>query len=179
VNRRTIRCTRHGGHDGFLQSTALRPPVLVSLCVRPLDAMTRFLAIASLALMLVGCGGTYVDDKHNFERALKFQRPKDVQVVHSIYWQSPHFTDEHCYFLELRPAEGSTILKTLTTAQDVVPVTDEAREMPPSLAVERPKWFAPSPRSAYELWASTNQFSTFGVLRDKKDGRISVYGQIL
>ncbi len=141
--------------------------------------MTRFIAIASIALTLVGCGGTYVDDKHNFERALQFQRPVDVQVVHSIYWQSPHFTDEHCYFLELQPSEGSSILKTLTTAQDVVPVTDEAREIPPSLAVERPKWFAPSPRSAYELWASTNRFSTFGVLRDKKDGRIFVYGELL
>ena len=55
--------------------------------------MTRFITIAACALMLVGCGGTYVDDKHNFERAFKFQKPKDVQVIHSIYWQSPHFTD--------------------------------------------------------------------------------------
>ena len=58
-------------------------------------------------------------------------------------------------------------------------ITDDEREIPPSLAVERPKWFAPSPHTTYEVWASTNQFSTFGVLRDKKDGRIFVYGQIL
>ena len=141
--------------------------------------MTRIITIAAFALMLVGCGGKYVDDKHNFERALKFQRPKDVQVAHSIYWQSPHFTDEHCYFLELQPSEGSDILKTLTTAPDVAPVADDQREIPPSLAVERPKWFVPSPHSAYEIWASTNQFTTFGVLRDKKDGRIFVYGQVL
>ena len=141
--------------------------------------MTRIITISAFALMLIGCGGTYVDDKHNFERALKFQRPKDVHVVHSIYWQSPHFTDEHCYFLELQPSEGSAILKTLTTAPDVAPVTGDQREIPPSLAGERPKWFAPSPRSAYEIWASTNQCTTFGVLRDKKDGRIFVYGQIL
>lgn len=149
-----------------------------SLTIRR-SAMTRSIATAILALTLVGCGGTYVDDKHNFERALKFQRPKDVQVLHSIYWHSPHFTDEHCYFLELQPAEGSTLFKALTSAQDTAPVTDETHEIPPSLAVERPKWFAPNPRSAYELWASTNQFRTFGVLRDKKDGRIFVYGQIL
>jgi len=129
--------------------------------------------------MLVGCGGTYVDDKHNFERAFKFQQPKDVQVVHSIYWQSPHFTDEHCYFFELQPREGSTILKIFTSARDVALVIDEAREMPPGLAMERPKWFAPSARSAYERWASTNQFSPFGVLRDKNDGRIFVYGERL
>jgi hypothetical protein len=141
--------------------------------------MTRIVAIASLALMLAGCGGTYVDDKHNFERALNFQRPKDVQVVHSIYWQSAHFTDEHCYYLEVEPSEDSTILKMLTTVRDVAPVAEGQREIPPRLAIERPKWFAPAPRSAYEIWASTNQFTTFGVLRDKKDGRIFVYGQIL
>lgn len=45
--------------------------------------------------------------------------------------------------------------------------------------IERPKWFAPSARYAYDLWTSTNGFTTFGVLRDKKDGRIYVYGQRL
>ena len=128
--------------------------------------------------MLVGCGGTYVDDKHNFERAFKYQKPKDVQMIHSIYWQSPHFTDEHCYFLELQPSEGSTILKTLTTVPDVVPVTDDQSELP-KLALERPQWFAPSPRVSYQVWASTNRFWDFGVLRDKKDGRLFVYGQRL
>lgn len=131
-------------------------------------------------LILAGCGGTYVDDEHNFERALNFSRPKDVQVGHSVYWQSPHFTDEHCYFLELRPAEGSNLLKTLTTAPDIEPVTDQGEEIPPpGLVVERPKWFAPGPRSNYEVWASPSRFETFGVLRDKRDGRIFVYGQVL
>src|SRR5262245_29043844 len=141
--------------------------------------MKHFVPLASLALMLVGCGGTYVDDEHNFERALQFERPQDVRMAHSIYWQSRHFTDEHCYFLELLPAEGSTLLATLTAAQGVVPVTDETEEVPPLLVVERPKWFAPGPRSSYELWASTSRFSTVGVLRDKRDGRIFRYWQLL
>jgi hypothetical protein len=143
-----------------------------------LGATTQFFC-AALTVMLAGCGGSYVDDKHNFERALLFQRPKDVQVAHSIYWQSPHFTDEHCYFLELQPSDISTILTTLTNLPDVVAFADNQREIPPSLAVERPKWFATSPRSTYEVWTSTNRFNTFGVLRDKKNGRIFVYGQIL
>lgn len=141
--------------------------------------MNRIVAMAVIALMLVGCGGTYVDDKHNFERALHFQRPKDVQVVRSVYWQTAHFTDEHCYFLELLPSEGSTIWKTLTSLPDLAVFTGNAREIPPNLAVERPKWFAPNPTAVYEVWASTNHFKTFGVLRDKKDGRIFVYGQRL
>ena len=95
--------------------------------------MTRFV-ITALALGLVGCGGTYVDEKYNFERALDLPRPKDVQVVHSIYWQSPHFTDEHCYYLELLPSDGSSMWKTLTTTKDVAPVTDQS-EIPPSLAL--------------------------------------------
>jgi hypothetical protein len=137
------------------------------------------IAVLALALVLVGCGGTYIDDRENFERALRFQRPKDVQLVHSLYWQSSHFTEEYCYFLELQPSQGSGILQTLTAEKEVAPVTDTAQEAPPALAMERPEWFAPGPRSGYELWASTNRFRTFGVMRNKQDGRIFVYGQVL
>ena len=144
-----------------------------------LGHMIRVITIIAFALILVGCGGTYVDDKHNFERALQFSRPNDVQVVHSVYWQSAHFTDEHCFYLELLPAAGSSIFKTLTTTNDIALMTDEQQEILPSLILERPKWFAPKSRESYEVWASTNQFTQFGLLRDKSDGRLFVYGQIL
>lgn len=98
--------------------------------------------------------------------------------MHSVYWQSAHWSDEHCYFLELQPTAGSKLLATLTAA-DVDPVVDKAFEIPPKLVLERPGWFAPEARSDYELWASPDAFRTFGILRDKKDGRLFVYGQNL
>jgi hypothetical protein len=139
--------------------------------------MTRFITFAPLALILVGCGGTYVDDKHNFERALNFKCPKDVQVGHSIYYQSPHFTEEHCYYLELIPASNSTFLATFTTAPGIVLVTNKSQDIP-TIGLERPKWFAPKPRESYEIWVFTNEFVPFGILHDKLDNRVFVYGSI-
>lgn len=141
--------------------------------------MIRFIVTALFMLMLAGCGGTYVDDKHNFERALGVNRPSDVKVLRSIYWQSAHFTDEHCFYLELRPSEKSDILKTLTSAKHVAPVINFSENSPKSLVIKRPSWFAPKIGSSYERWASTNQFTTFGILHDKTDGTIFVYGQVL
>jgi len=54
--------------------------------------------ITAMVLVLVGCGGTYVDDKRNFERAFQTKCPTDIEVVHSAYSKTPHFTEEHEYY---------------------------------------------------------------------------------
>src|SRR5215468_4553522 len=73
-----------------------------------------FFTIGIATLLTVGCGGTYVDDKRNFERAFESKRPQNVQVLHSFYYISPHFTEEHEYYFQMKPASDSTILKWLT-----------------------------------------------------------------
>lgn len=141
---------------------------------------TTFL-IPVILLLLTGCGGTYVDDKDNFERALRFDRPTDVQLVKSMYWQSSHFTDEHCYYLELQPQTNSTIFQTLTNLTPVVlnTLTNGQALVPETLVIDRPEWFAPEPAAKYELWTSTNEFIPFGIIRNLSSGKIFVYGQIL
>ena len=135
--------------------------------------------LAAVALLIAGCGGTYVNDSNNFERALRIPNPGKVKVMRSIYWQSPHFTDEHCYYLELKTYQGSTLLQTLTSPPEMQRVGGESLSTLPSLALERPRWFAPKPISTYEVWISTNKWKDFGVLRDPRTGRIFVYGQSL
>lgn len=135
--------------------------------------------LAVVALLTAGCGGTYVNDSNNFERALRIPNPGKVKVMRSIYWQSPHFTDEHCYYLELKTYQGSTLLQTLTARPEMQRAEGESLSIPSSLVVKRPRWFAPKHISAYEVWISTNQWKDFGVLRDPKTGRIFVYGQSL
>jgi hypothetical protein len=53
----------------------------------------------SAILVLTGCGGTWVDDKRNFDRVFGFGKIPDVQVVHSYYWKSPHWSTEYQYFI--------------------------------------------------------------------------------
>ncbi len=139
------------------------------------------LLIPFIMLLLTGCGGTYVDDKDNFERALRFDRPSDVQLVKSTYWQSSHFTEEHCYYLELQSQTNSAIFQTLTNLTPVVlnTLTNGQALVPETLVIDRPGWFTPKTVTDYELWTSTNEFIPFGIIRDLSEGKIFVYGQTL
>lgn len=147
--------------------------------------MRHALAILGIAALLVGCGGEYRDDPKNFLRALRFSKPADVEHVHSHYWQSAHFTDEHCYYLELMPKHGSNLLQTLVEScqrnyqSDAPLATNSVTDIPPKLVLERPAWFAPKPLTEYDTLISTNAFARFGILQDRKDGRIFAYGESL
>jgi len=144
-----------------------------------LQVTVTWLLVVAFAALVLGCGGTYVDDKHNFERAFRSKPPKDVQVIHSIYWQTPHFTDEHAHFFELKLSEGSGFFNAITNAlPNVVRVTNADRSLP-KIAVDRPRWFAPGEPNSYEFWKSTNQFMPFGVLRATNDNRIFIYSEQL
>ena len=147
--------------------------------------MRRALVILGVAGLLTACGGEYRDDPKNFVRALNITKPADVEHVHSHYWQSAHFTDEHCYFLELTSTNGSNLLHALvgsyernyTTREPLA--TNATIELVPDLVLKRPAWFAPKPGTAYDTFISTNTSPQFGILRDRQDGRVFVYGQCL
>ena len=59
-------------------------------------------SLSVLLLLLSGCGGTWVDDPGNFKRLFGGPPPKDIQVLHTYYWKSPHWTNEYQYFFALR-----------------------------------------------------------------------------
>jgi hypothetical protein len=138
--------------------------------------ITYFIIIAALALVFVGCGGTYVDDKRNFERAFQAKCPQDVEVIHSVYSSSPHFTEEHEFYFEMKPAVGSTILKWLTGGPEIVQSTNVLIQVPfyLNLRQNRPKWMAADSLTNYDIWYNTN--SAFIVLSDKRKPDIFVYG---
>jgi hypothetical protein len=137
-----------------------------------------FFTIGIATLLAVGCGGTYVDDKRNFERAFQSKRPQNVQVLHSVYYSTPHFTEEHEYYFQMKPAPGSTILKWLTGGPTIVTSTNWLAEVPyyHNLREDRPKWFPSGTLTNYDIWYSTNE--TFIVLSDKRKADIFVYGSV-
>jgi hypothetical protein len=93
--------------------------------------------------------------------------------------ESNEISCSNAYYLELKTYQGSTLLQTLTSPPEMQRVGGESLSTLPSLALERPRWFAPKPISTYEVWISTNKWKDFGVLRDPRTGRIFVYGQSL
>ena len=67
----------------------------------------RILALTLLVSLCVGChrSGTWNDNPKNWERAFGQKPPKDLKIVHSQYWRSPHFTLEFEYFFEFAPSD--------------------------------------------------------------------------
>jgi len=61
-------------------------------------------AVLLFTLCLTGCheAGTWEDDARNFQRIFRVPQPREVTVVHSRFWTSPHWTDEFQYFIQIR-----------------------------------------------------------------------------
>jgi hypothetical protein len=141
-------------------------------------AMKQTLSILALALLLTGCGGTYVDDKRNFERSFGSKCPAGLRVMHSIFIQTPHFTEEHMYYFDLTPVSNSVMPQWLTNAPGIVQTTNGLEGIPWPFAPRKdhPKWFAPESSTNYDIWYHTN--TSYVVLRNKRAGEIFVYGSV-
>jgi hypothetical protein len=140
--------------------------------------ITYFIIITALALVFVGCGGTYVDDKRNFERAFQAKCPQGVEVIHSVYSSTPHFTEEHEFYFEMKTVASSDILKWLTGGPEIVQSTNGLSQVPfyLNLRQDRPKWMAADALTNYDIWYNTN--NAFIVLSDKRKSEIFVYGSV-
>jgi hypothetical protein len=139
--------------------------------------MKQLTTTLTFALLLAGCSATYVDDKHNYERTFGIKCPKDVEVIHSYYYRSPHFTEEHEYYFQMTSTSGSNLLK-MFILPNMVQATDENSPRPFFLGLRpnRPEWFAPEAVSNYEIWYCTNQ--THVLLGDKQTKILFVYGSM-
>ncbi len=96
--------------------------------------------------------GTWEDDTKNWNRAFNQDQPPQVRVIHSKYWRSNHFTDEHIYYFEVEatPEWRDTFLKKLGFIE-VSPAN--ARSFRTDIhSDETPDWFAPDPVEIYDVW---------------------------
>ncbi len=126
--------------------------------------------ITAALLLIGGCGGTWVNDESNFKRIFGFDKPEDVQVQHSYYWKSAHWSSEFRYYIALR---GSTrFANGLTAAQVMNPAIPDTGALE-GCGDNPPQWFVSKPLSHYEMWTPKN-LSRFRVFRDKDDGTIYV-----
>jgi hypothetical protein len=127
----------------------------------------RILPLA-LLLVLPSCGGTWSDDPGNFSRVFGFSKPQDVEVLHSYYWKSPHWTVEYSYFISLRPSPK--FVTGLTSPELMTSVPPDA-EVLSSCGDKPPQWFLPKSLINYEVWIP-KAASGYRVFRDKADGTL-------
>jgi hypothetical protein len=124
------------------------------------------------AVLLIGCheSGTWADDAKNWKRIFRVEKPKDITVLHSWFWRSPHFTYEYEYYLQVR--KNADLENRLLTMNPMRQITEdsELREVA-ALSDHRPMWFAPKPVTQYQVWVYSNApQSEFRLLIDPETG---------
>jgi hypothetical protein len=111
--------------------------------------------------------GTWNDDPKNWYRAFEEEQPADVNIIHSQYWRSDHWTYEYMYFFEVQatPEWRDKFLKE----RNALPVPpDKARSFRTQVFGDStPDWFAPDPVDIYEVWDERPGY--FGTIWINKD----------
>ncbi len=139
--------------------------------------MLRSLFLLVLVLLLVGChrSGLWKDDPNIWKRVFKEEQPKDIKIVHSWYWRSPHFTYEFEYFFALAPNEDFR-KQALEPGNllDFTPTNKEEREKVQQFFNEKPSWFIPKPIESYEVLQGKPPQENFRLFIDRQTGEIFI-----
>jgi hypothetical protein len=132
----------------------------------------RILPGALLTLLaLTAChrSGTWDDDPKNFQRAWDQPAPGDLQIRHSWYWRSAHFTREEAYYFQF--ARHDALMRGFIAENRLHPVRDPAAvDMSDYSCFTRPPWFAPKPMTAYNAWVTPPNASPALILEDRATG---------
>ena len=132
-------------------------------------------ALLLSCLMLTGCGyfyaGTWENDDDNWERAYGYEKPDEIDIVHSWYWRSPHFTME--YELYMETTLNKDILHSLLSRGNLVEREGAADEHIEEMVDydTRPTWFVPKTLDKYEIWVGSNPVE-FELFIDRQTGHL-------
>ena len=129
--------------------------------------------LAVLLPLLSGCheSGTWENHAKNWKRVFGAKQPKDIKVLNSWYWRSPHFTHEFEYFFAIAP--NDTFRKRALEPGkllDFTPTTREEREQVQQFFHSKPSWFIPKPIESYEVWQGKPPREHFRLFIDRQTG---------
>ena len=129
-------------------------------------------ALVTLTLVATCCGchrsGTWVDDPKNWERAFGRSQPKELEVIHSIYWRTPHFTREDGWTFQIK--SPPSFYKEWLAAYKVKHPDSQGLQKLDYMKKDKPAWFLPKPMTEYEIWVIDEPDSNFGLFIDRTTG---------
>lgn len=120
--------------------------------------------------LLSGChrSGKWVDDSGNWKRAFDRPQPKELQIVHSVYWRTPHFTREDGWTFQFK--SPPSFYKEWLGAYKVRHPDSAELQRWESFKKDRPSWFLPKPMADYEIWVIDEPDSNFALFIDQTTG---------
>ena len=122
-----------------------------------------------------GChrSGTWVNNKGNWKRAFGAPPPKEIEILHSIYWRTPHFTREDGWTFHLK-APASFQQAWLARYKVKHPDADKLATLE-YLKQDKPAWFLPKPIAEYEVWViADDPHANFWMFIDRSTGELFV-----
>ena len=140
--------------------------------MRPaLKFLLAFVMIAAFS----GChrSGTWENDQANWKRAFGAPPPKEIEVLHSIYWRTPHFTREDGWTFHIK-APASFHKAWLARYKVMHPDADKLARLQ-YLKKDKPAWFLPKPIAEYEIWViAGDPDANFWMFVDRSTGEFFV-----
>jgi hypothetical protein len=132
--------------------------------------LRTYLLCSLFPILLCGChkSGTWTDDAGNWKRAFGRSPPKELQIVHSIYWRTPHFTREDGWTFHIK--SPSSFYKEWLAAYKVRHPDPAELQRLELLKADKPSWFLPKPMTEYEVWVIDQPDSNFGLFIDRTTG---------
>ena len=134
-------------------------------------SLIRVFVACALVAGFCGChrSGTWENNPNNWKRAFGSPPPKDLNVVHSIYWRTPHFTREDGWTFHIK-SPASFHKEWLAANKVKHPDTDELKKLE-LLKKDRPAWFVPKPMAEYEIWViADDPYANFAMFVDRSTG---------
>ncbi len=121
----------------------------------------------------LGEAGKWEDDAGNWYRMFQEEKPSDVEIIHSLYWRSDHFTDEFMFFAEVKASAGwrSGYFKKYKL-EPVHPAKARSFRTDTSCSLT-PGWFVPGPIGDYDVWDVPGRFGSVWI--DRKNGHMHFF----
>lgn len=123
---------------------------------------------------IVSCGyvssGIWENDDKNWSRAYGIPLPDSIELLHSWYWRSPHWTLEQAMYFETK--DNDELKNTYILDPTIIELPDnDTTDM--GFFKEKPKWFLPKPFKSYRIYkGNKNESDNFLLFIDKENGNL-------
>jgi hypothetical protein len=112
--------------------------------------------------------GTWEDDLKNWKRIYNYEKPDFIKIIHSRYWQSPHWTLEYEFYIETDSCQQ--ILDSFLSQADIELIKDTTEVR---ISKDKPQWFVPNSLDRYNIWKGTRHpVDNFFLFIDKENGHL-------
>ena len=121
-----------------------------------------------VSFLIISCGyiksGTWENDDKNWNRVYSYELPDSIELIHSWYQRSPHWTLEETFYFETKFNE---VIKE-NFIESLIRI-DSTKYNRIEFLENRPDWFVSKDLTNYEIWVAEDEYDNFIFFIDKSN----------